>query len=77
METLIKENIKSFPGYAGDIENVVEKCIMLNNKINSNYDPSRKYKNIFSLEIIKKGIERYNENKEDKRNMTDIQSLYT
>jgi SpoVK/Ycf46/Vps4 family AAA+-type ATPase len=77
LENLIKENIKSFPGYAGDIENVVEKCIMINNKINSNYDPSRKHKNIFSLEIIKKGIDRYNENKEDKTNMIDIQSLYT
>ena len=77
LESIIRENMKNFTGYAGDIENVVEKCIMINNKIYSEFDPQRKHKKVFTLDTIKKGIERYNQHKEDKGNSIDIQSLYT
>lgn len=72
IHNIISKNIEKFEGNAGDIENIIEKCMMINNKIKENANP--KTKNVFTLKTIEDGIARHHS--ESKKNKYPV-GMYT
>jgi len=71
---LFKKEKEKLVNYGGDIENIITQCELLNDRLHFGAHP--KYRNIIDLDIIKKSIEKYQNNVNKDSNNTSWKKMY-